>query len=92
MLHPNILAFYFFNQGLERKGLWKIAYVPLIMVPYGLLIGYLLFNLSSFAKQQIESSWFFFLLIIIWLVIAFIVEHKRKIKREFKLGIKNFDF
>ena len=84
MLHPNILAFYFFNQGLERKGLWKIVFVPIVMIPYGLFVAYLLFILSSFAKQQIERPWFFFLLIFIWLIIAVIIEHKRKIKKEIR--------
>ena len=89
MLHPNILAFYFFNAGLEKKGLWKVVYVPLIMVPYGFLVAYLLFALSGFAKRQMERPWFFFLLIFIWLVIAFIIEHKKKTKKELKLGVKN---
>ena len=84
MLHPNILAFYFFNQGLERKGLWKIVFVPIVMIPYGLFVAYLLFILSSFAKQQIERSWFFFLLIFIWLIIAVMIEYKRKIKKEIR--------
>lgn len=92
MLHPNILAFYFFNAGLERKSLWKVTYVPLIMVPYGFLIAYLLSTLSSFAKRQIENPWLLFTLIMIWLVTAFVIEHKRKIKKELKLGVKNFDF
>lgn len=92
MLHPNILAFYFFNAGLERKSLWKVAYVPVIMIPYGFLIAYLLSTLSSFAKQKMEEPWIFFTLIVLWIIIAFIIEHKRKIKKELKLGVKNFDF
>ena len=77
MLHPNILAFYFFNEGIQRRGLWKIIFIPLGMVPYGLAIAYLLYTFSNFAKQRLESPFFLFTLIIIWLIIAFILEHKR---------------
>ena len=82
MLHPNILAFYFFNEGIQKKGLWKIAFVPLGMIPYGLFLAYLLYAFSDFAKQRLESPFFLFMLIVIWLIIAFIVDHKRKIKME----------
>ena len=81
MLHPNLLAFYFFNSGLERKGLWKIIFVPIIMIPYGFILGVLLYNISDFAKQKIEEPLTMFILIMLWLIIAFIIEHKRKIKK-----------
>ncbi|MFH1365338.1 MAG: hypothetical protein ABIH28_02025 [archaeon] len=84
MLHPNILAFYFFSAGIEKKSLWKIIFVPIVMIPYGLAFAYLLYTFSNFAKQQIESEWFLFALILLWLVIAFILDHKRKIQRELK--------
>ena len=83
MLHPNILAFYFFNAGIEKKDLWRIIFVPLVMIPYGLAFAYLLYTFSDFAKQRLESPFFLFILIVIWLMIAFIIGHKRKIKKEF---------
>lgn len=78
MIHPNILAFYFFNEGIEKRGLWKIVFVPLIMTPYGLFLAYLLYFFSDFAKQRFESPLFLLILIIMWLTIAFIIDHKRK--------------
>ena len=83
MIHPNILAFYFFNEGIEKRGLWKIVFIPLGMIPYGLFLAYFLYIFSDFARQRFESPLFLFSLIVIWLVIAFILDHKRKIKREF---------
>lgn len=82
MIHPNILAFYFFNAGLDRKGLWKVICVPMVMIPYGLAFAYLLSTFSSFAKQKLESPLFLFILIMIWLAVAFIIEHKRKIRKK----------
>lgn len=82
MLHPNLLAFYFFKEGLERGNLWKAFFIPIIMFPYGLLFAYFLYAFSTAAKQRLESPLFLFSLIMIWLVVAFIFEHKRKIKKE----------
>lgn len=81
MIHPNILAFYFFHQGIEKRKLWKIFWVPVIMLPYGLTLAYILSLISGFAKQQIENPLFMFILIFIWLIISFIISHRRKIKR-----------
>ena len=85
MLHPNILAFYFFNAGLEKRGLWKIAWVPIFMIPYGLFYAYLLFALSDFVKQRLDNPWTLFFVIMIWLIIAFIIEHRRAVKKKQKL-------
>ena len=46
MLHPNLLAFFFFNEGLERRNFKKIAYVPIFMIPYGFLFALLNFKLG----------------------------------------------
>ncbi|MFA5953594.1 MAG: hypothetical protein WC812_03300 [Candidatus Pacearchaeota archaeon] len=80
MIHPNILAFYFFNQGIERKKLWKIIFVPIIMIPYGFIVAEILYLISSFAKQKIENPLFIFLLILLWLMIAIILNYDKKIK------------
>jgi membrane protein YqaA with SNARE-associated domain len=80
MLHPNILAFYFFNSGLERRGLWKIIWVPFFMIPYGLFHAFILSLLAGFIKQKTDNPWALFLVIIIWLIIAFVIEHRRKNK------------
>ncbi|MFW9882533.1 MAG: hypothetical protein ACFFG0_56445 [Candidatus Thorarchaeota archaeon] len=81
MLHPNILAFYFFNSGLEKRGLWKILWVPVFMIPYGLFHAYILSLLAGFVKQKTDNPWALFLVIILWLIVAFVIEHRRKNKR-----------
>tara|TARA_Y100000034_G_scaffold79352_1_gene95294 strand:- start:70 stop:711 length:642 start_codon:yes stop_codon:yes gene_type:complete len=85
-LHPNILAFYFFNAGIKREGFWKISLVPLIMIPWGLVIAYILSATSEFIKNQIESAWFMTVLIFVWIVVAFIIDHKKKIKKELHIN------
>lgn len=80
MIHPNILAFYFFNAGLKKTGLWKIIFVPLIMIPYGFIFAYVLYTFSKILKPALESPVILLLLILIWLVIAFILEHSKNIR------------
>jgi membrane protein YqaA with SNARE-associated domain len=78
MLHPNLLAFYFFNAGLEKQRFGKIIYVPIIMIPYGFLLAYLLYPLAKPFMENIDSPYLIGSLISIWLIVAFISEHKRK--------------
>lgn len=77
MLHPNILAFYFFNAGIKKHSLWKILIVPLIMIPYGLVLGYLLFLIKEPLKKAIESPYIMITLIFLWIIIAFIINRKK---------------
>jgi membrane protein DedA with SNARE-associated domain len=77
MLHPNLLAFYFFNAGLERHNFKKIFFVPIFMIPYGYIFGFVLSRFSKVAKQSLESPGFLITLILIWLTTAYIVEAKR---------------
>lgn len=81
MLHPNLLAFYFFNAGLERQKFEKIIYVPIIMIPYGFLLAYLLYPLAKPFMENIDSPYLIGSLISFWLIIAFFTEHRRKHKR-----------
>jgi membrane protein DedA with SNARE-associated domain len=80
MLHPNLLSFYFFNAGLEQHNFKKIIIVPIFILPYGYLIAYLLARFSVAVKQRLESPSFLFSLILLWLVIAFVVNHRKKPK------------
>ena len=80
-LHPNVLAFYFFNEGLEKKNPWKIILVPFVMIPWGLAVGYFLFFMADAARSKLESPLFLGSLIVLWLVVAFLFEHKRKSRR-----------
>lgn len=80
MLHPNSLAFYFFNTGIEKQSPIKILFVPIIMIPYGLLFAYVLFFLKSPLRKAVENPYVMITAILIWFVIAFILEHKRKMR------------
>lgn len=84
MLHPNLLAFYFFNAGLERRNFKQIFYVPLFMLPYGLFVAYLLSIFSNPVRQGLESPIFLLTIIIIWFVAAYWKENKKR----YRLGKK----
>lgn len=84
MLHPNFLAFYFFKAGLDRKSPRKIYYVPVVMIPYGLFVAYILYIFSDFARAKLESPTFILSIIILWLVMSFMLEHKKEIKKIIK--------
>ena len=73
MLHPNILAFYFFNSGIKKQNPWKIVLVPVGMIPYGLFLAYILFIFKTPLKQAIESPLIMITYLLIWFIIAFII-------------------
>lgn len=84
MLHPNFLAFYFLNSGLEKRNFKQILYVPLFMFPYGLLVAYILSIFSVPIRHGLESPALLMTVLTIWLVIAFLKENK-KYARNFKI-------
>jgi len=77
ILHPNFLAFYFFNEGLKKRNPWKIALVPFLAMPYYLIFAYIFYSLKNILKPVVESPYALITLIIIWFIVAFIFEHKR---------------
>ena len=76
MLHPNFLAFYFLNAGLEKRNFKQISYVPLFMFPYGLLVAYILSIFSVPIRHGLESPALLMTVLIIWFVTAFLKENK----------------
>lgn len=81
MLHPNLLAFYFFNAGMEKHNPWKILFVPVIMLPYGFILAWILSSFKTFLKSKVENPYVMLVLILIWLLMAFIFEHMNKRRR-----------
>ncbi len=73
-LHPNALAFYFFNSGIKKQNFLKFLLVPIIMIPYGLALGYFLYSIRDGLKVFIENPYVMISCIIIWMIIAFMVE------------------
>ncbi|MBU4069554.1 MAG: hypothetical protein KJ646_01070 [Nanoarchaeota archaeon] len=73
MLHPNSLAFYFFNLGIKKQNFLKIIFVPLIMIPYGLIFAYILYFFKSSLKSAVENPYVMVTIILIWFTMAFVV-------------------
>ena len=80
-IHPNFLAFYFFNLGLKKKGIWNIIFVPIIMIPYGLFLAFLITSLKSILRGSAENPYILITALLIWFVIAFMLKNKPLIKR-----------
>lgn len=78
LIHPNALAFYFFDAGTKHHNFRKIGLVPLVMIPYGLGMGYLIYALKDPLKSAIENPAFMIGVICIWLLIAIIRAKKKK--------------
>lgn len=81
ILHPNILAFYFFNSGIEKQSPLRIALVPVLMIPYGLAFAFFLHLLKEPARRALESPYIMIILIISWIILAFFFEHKRQFRK-----------
>lgn len=78
MLHPNVLAFYFFNSGIKKQNFLKVLLVPIVMIPYGLVLGYLLYSTKEYLKTAIESPYIMISAILFWILFAFILENRNK--------------
>ncbi len=77
MLHPNVLAFYFFNSGIKKQNFLKVFFVPLIMIPYGLALGYLLYSMKGLLRMAIESPYIMISAIVLWILLAFFLQRKK---------------
>lgn len=75
-LHPNALAFYFFNLGLKKEGLWKLFFVPFITIPYIFLLSYFIYLAKPFFERNAESP-LMLVVLLIWFTIAFILKNKK---------------
>jgi len=82
-LHPNALAFYFFNSGIKKQNFLKVLLVPLIMIPYGLALGYFFYSIKKPLRTAIESPYIIISLIILWILLAFLLENKNKKRTSF---------
>ncbi len=70
MLHPNSLAFYFFNSGIRKHRFKQILFVPVIMIPYGLGLGYFFYSIKDPLKTALENPLLVVSVLAVWLVIA----------------------
>ena len=88
-LYPNSLAFYFFHAGIERQTPLKILIVPLIMLPYGLLLAFLFYLFRNGLRSAAESPIIMIAAILIWLVISLILSYGKK--KKFNRFIESFE-
>lgn len=78
MLHPNALAFYFFNSGIKKQSFLTVFMVPFVMIPYGLALGYLFYFIKDSLKRAIESPYIMITMILAWILVVFLIENKNK--------------
>ncbi len=78
LLHPNALAFYFFNLGLKKRNFWNIIFVPLIIIPYGFLLASLFYLAKPILEENSENPYVMITFISFWLIISFILGYKNK--------------
>ncbi|MFH1030638.1 MAG: DUF1295 domain-containing protein [bacterium] len=79
MLHPNALAFYFFNLGIKKENQAKILLVPIVMIPYGLFLAYVFYSIKEPLKRTLESPYLMITFITIWIFFAFLLERRRAV-------------
>lgn len=78
MLHPNILAFYFFNSGMKKQNFLKVLLVPVIMIPYGLGLAYLFYSIKGPLRTALETPYLMVSIIVFWILLAFLLENRGK--------------
>ena len=78
LLHPNPLGFYFFNAGMRKQSPWKIAVVPFFIIVYGLGLAYFLYSFKGALIGSLDAPYIFALIILAWLILAFIVGRRSK--------------
>src|SRR3989344_6323912 len=77
-LHPNSLAFYFFNLGIRKKSPWKVVFIPFIMIPYGFLLAYLFYQVKPILTENADAPYFLLTALVIWFIFAFIMKNRTK--------------
>lgn len=78
MLHPNLLAFYFFNAGIKQQNPRKILFVPIVMVPYGFLFAWTIYLTKEPFQKAMENPWTVIILIMIWIIASFWIHYHHK--------------
>jgi len=76
IIHPNSLAFYFFNSGIKKQNYLRILFVPIVMIPYGFLLANILYLFREPLRTAVESPFIMITFISIWLILAFILNRK----------------
>lgn len=78
MLHPNVLAFYFFNSGVKSGRFLKLIFVPIALIPYVLGWGYLIYLIKEPIREIIQNPFLMISLIVGLIVILFLIDRKER--------------
>ena len=81
MILPIFLAFYFFDSGLKKHSPLKLIFVPIIMIPYGLILAHIFYPFRESLRTAIETPLVTISIIITWLIIAIIINSKNGKRR-----------
>ncbi len=86
VLHPDLLAFYFFHRGLTKKNFYKVFYLPLILIPYGIVLVSVLSFFSTIVRDHLISNPVAIILAIFaWFFVSFIYKNKHDFTRGLKI-------
>ncbi|MFH1326712.1 MAG: hypothetical protein ABIH59_01130 [archaeon] len=81
IVHPVFLSIYFFQRGIEKKGIRQVMYVPILVFPYILLFALIIYFFSDFIREKLLKEELFFLFIFIgWFIFELILRNKKEIK------------
>lgn len=81
MLHPALIAFYFFNTGIKKESPWKIFLIPCFIMPYGIALSYLFYQFKDSIRSAIENPLVMIGIIMAWLVTSMLLERKSQLKK-----------
>ena len=81
LLHPNSQAFYFFNAGIRKHNFFKVLLVPVILIPYGLLLGRFLFAIKGPLRSAIESPYLMISYLLVWMLLALLISLIKESKK-----------
>ena len=88
-LHPNFLAFYTLNKGINKESPLIIFLTPLFLIPYIFLMVLILFIFRDLIIQEAENPYTMIGLILIWILIALYFDNRNKIDTYIKIRTTN---
>ena len=84
-LHPDAMAFYFFNRGIRNHSPLQMILVPLVIFPYMLIVFTIIYSVKEYFRSLAEKPYLFFILILLWVIIEFALRNKGRWKNERKI-------
>lgn len=77
IIHPNLLAFYFFHRGYKKKEFWKVFLIPFAIFPYVFCVAYIISKFSNYFKAEVIGEPLYFLgALTLWFLVALTLENR----------------